>query len=406
MADDSIRYDAVTVNTRAQIDTETGFLKDSPIIGRSGVQEYRRADGTTRREYRPPEVIFAAPSLDAVRGIPIIDRHSALINSKNVRQHIVGSVLTSARQDGNNMVGDIVIYDPTPITTHGRKELSLAYGVRCDETPGVTPEGLPYDAKVIAITRYDHLAIVEKGRAGVAKLRLDAEDAVSADLNGIEIFHGDSNMPGDNDPTPPDPATTKPPVQTPPAPGTVKMAVIRLDGIEYSAPPEVERALVRAQEIAAAANLRADQAEATRDTLQATIAGHEAQLVQARADGAVAARVRLQLETVAKDHGVEVRTDATDRAIRESVIRKIHAKADMNFDGKSDDYIGFAFDSALEKAAEAAKNTKNNRVAVNGGGVPGNVRADSLAATTPAAAPSIISSAEQARRVMAARRFN
>lgn len=394
MADDSIRYDAVTVHTRAQL-TPEGFLKDSPVIGRAGVQEYRRADGSLRREYRPPEVIFAAQSLAAVAGIPIIDRHSALINSTNVRQHIVGSVLGSARQDENNMVGDIVIYDPTPVTKHGRRELSLAYGVRCDETPGTTPAGEPYDARVIAITRYDHLAIVEKGRAGVAKLRLDADDAVSADLSDIEISMEDDNMPGDNKPD-----TTTAPANAPatPANGNLKMAVIRLDGIEYQAPPEVERALVKAQEAASAANLRADQAEAARDTLQASIANHEAALTQARADGAVAARVRLQLEGVAKEHGVEVRADATDRAIRESFIRKIHGKNDMNFDGKSDDYLNALYDGAVEKATEAARNNKNNRVSVNGGPVNGSPTGQRSDAAPPLPGqPAMITSAQQAK---------
>lgn len=399
MADDSIRYDAVTVHSRAQI-TPEGFLKDSPVIGRAGVQEYRRVDGTVRREYRPPDVIFAAESLARVSGIPIIDRHCALINSQNARQHVVGSVMGAARQDADNanhMVGDIVIYDPTPVIKHGRKELSLAYGVRCDETPGTTPEGQPYDAKVIAITRYDHLAIVEKGRAGVAKLRLDADDAISADLNDIEIFHEDGNMPNETDTT----VTSNPPAASPPAAGTIKMAVIRLDGIEYQAPPEVERAYVKAQEAVAAAKLRADQAEAARDTLQATIGTHEAALVQARADGATAARVRLQLETVAKEHGVEVRADATDRVIRESVIKKINNKSDMNFDGKSDDYIGYAFDGALEKAAEAAKNNKNNRVSVNGGLVTQvTARADSVPTIGSNAR---ITSAAQAKALLRAR---
>src|SRR5690349_11538576 len=98
MADDSIRYDAVKVKSKAQF-TPEGFLRDSPVIGRTGVQEYRRADGTVRREYRPPEVIFDAQSLAAISGIPIIDRHAALVNATNARQHVVGTVIGPARQD-------------------------------------------------------------------------------------------------------------------------------------------------------------------------------------------------------------------------------------------------------------------------------------------------------------------
>lgn len=401
MADDSIRYDAVTVQVKAQL-TPEGFLRDSPIIGRSGVQIYRRADGTTRREYRPPDVVFDANSLAMVSGIPIIDKHAALINSTNVKQHIVGTVLGSARQDSSNptnMVSDIVIYDTAPIKA-GRKELSLAYGVRTDETPGTTPEGEAYDARITAITRYDHLAIVEKGRAGVAKLRLDSDDAVSSDLPDIELVHKDS-VDMANDPTtggnPSAPAN-------PPVNGGARLVTVRLDGgIEYQAPPEVERALTRAQEAATAAATRADKAEAERDTLVATVAGHEAALVQARTDGAAAARIRLQLEGIAKEHEVEIRKDATDRAIRELIIKKLDNKTDINFDGKSDEYVNYRLDGALEKAAEAAKNNKNNRVAINGGGQniqP--IRNDSV--NNMVTGRPVISSAKQAQELARLRR--
>lgn len=379
MAD--IRYDAVTVNARATL-TPEGFLRDSPIIGRAGVQVYRRADGGERREYRPPEVIFQAQTLAAVVGIPIIDKHSALINATNVRQHQVGTVLSQARQDGSNMIADIVIHDPTPVTKHGRRELSLAYGVRCDETPGVSPEGEAYDARITEITRFDHLAIVDKGRAGVAKLRLDADDAISADLQDIEILQKDDNMPtepnpGGNGGAPSNAPNVNPPANPSVNPGSGNrgMAILRLDGIEYQVPPEVERAAVRAQEALTDANRRADSAEAERDGLRSQVSSHEAAIAQARSDGATAARARLKLEGVAAEHGVEVRTDASDRVIKETIIRKVHGDTQMNFDGRSDDYLNALFDTALATATKAKKTNEANRAAVNGAGQPG-ARAD------------------------------
>ncbi len=378
---ESIRYDAVPL--RATM-TPEGYLRDSPVIGRSGVQEYKRADGTIRREYRPPDVVFSAEALAGLHGIPIIDQHVGLMTAANVRQHSIGTVLSAGRQDGQTLVADIVIHDPTPVTKFGRKELSLAYAVRTDETPGETPEGEAYDARIEAITRYDHLAIVAKGRAGVARLRMDSDDAESTDLPAL------ADIPADKDK--PIMANEAPPANAP------KLVVVRVDGIEYSAVPEVERALNRLNADLAAAKLRADAAEAARDTLQGTIDKHAAEIEQVRSDAAGTVRARLELEGVAKTHSVEVRMDDSDRVIREKVIRKLQSDDNLKFDGKSDDYVGFAFDAAVEQAAKASKTKQENRAAVNGAGQVPAVRAD-------AAGKPVINSAAAARQVMERRRL-
>lgn len=379
---ESIRYDAVPLRA---VMTPEGYLKDSPVIGRSGVQEYKRADGSIRREYRPPDVVFSAEALAGVHGIPIIDQHVGLMTAANVRQHSIGTVLSVGRQDGQTLVADIVIHDPTPVTKFGRKELSLAYAVRTDETPGQTPEGEPYDARIEAITRYDHLAIVAKGRAGVARLRMDSDDAESTELPALAEF------PTDKD---------KPIMATEaPTPAAQKLVVVRVDGIEYSAVPEVERALTRLNAEVAAAKLRADAAEAARDTLQGTIVSHAAQLEQVRSDAAGTVRARLELEGVAKAHNVEVRMDDSDRVIREKVIRKLQSDDMLKFDGKSDDYVGFAFDAAVDQAAKAIKTKEQNRVAVNGAGPVQAIRADAVSGKQ------VINSAAAARAVMERRRL-
>lgn len=295
------------------------------------------------------------------------------------------------------MVADIVIHDPTPVTKHNRKELSLCYNVRCDENPGETPEGEPYDAKVVAVTSYNHLALVERGRAGVARLRLDSDDAaVSDDIKDLELYRHEDNtdMSG----------TNQQPVQ---APATVHrpMISVRIDGIEYPAAPEIERHLARLNGDMTAAQKRADTAEAERDALKADVAKHEAALAQVRSDTAVQVRARIALENVAKDQGVDVRADDTDRAIRENIIRKVNGSASARFDDKSDDYVVALYDGALERAGKDKRQNDANRMAVNGvagAGALGVVnRAD--AAVAAAGAPRITSAAA-ARAEMARRR--
>lgn len=392
--DGNIRYDSVRL--RAEM-TPEGYLRDSPIVARSGVQIYRRADGGIRREYRPADVVFEPAAMSALAGIPIIDTHVGIMSAANVRQHAIGTVLSSGRKDGDHMVADIVIHDPTPVTKHNRKELSLCYNVRCDENPGETPEGEPYDAKVVAVTSYNHLALVERGRAGVARLRLDSDDAaVSDDIKDLELYRHEDNtdMSG----------TNQQPVQ---APATVHrpMISVRIDGIEYPAAPEIERHLARLNGDMTAAQKRADTAEAERDALKADVAKHEAALAQVRSDTAVQVRARIALENVAKDQGVDVRADDTDRAIRENIIRKVNGSASARFDDKSDDYVVALYDGALERAGKDKRQNDANRMAVNGvagAGALGVVnRAD--AAVAAAGAPRITSAAA-ARAEMARRR--
>jgi hypothetical protein len=325
------RYDAVIIRA---VEDDQGYILDSPVIGRAGVQVYRTQGGKEIREYRPPEVVFAADHLSAIRGRPIIDGHIPAVNGKNVRQHMVGTILSEGRQDGDHLRADIIIHDTSAVKA-GRRELSLGYRVVVREEPGTTPQGERYDTIVERIAMVDHLAIVPKGRAGVARLNLDADDAVS--------FTDDEE-----------------------ADLADKLATVRLDGgLSYEAPQEVALALDAARKALTDANLRADAAEAKMIGLEQQVAGFEAERNQIRADAAASTRARVELEAQAVQHGVQVRADMSDRAIREAVVNKLRGET-VRFDGKSDDYVGFAFDHAMSDAAARAAALGNQRAAVNG----------------------------------------
>ena len=60
-----IRYDTVPIHAQK---TDEGFIRDKPVIGRTGVLVYRNADGSERREYRPPEEAFDKDSLASLKG--------------------------------------------------------------------------------------------------------------------------------------------------------------------------------------------------------------------------------------------------------------------------------------------------------------------------------------------------
>jgi len=319
------RFDVTPI--RATL-TEDGYLLDpAAVITRTGVFEYRRADGSVRREYRPPEEVFAREHLDSWRGKPITAGHPGRVEARNVRRHAIGAVLSPARQDGENLVAEVIVHEPTVVTDQGLRELSCGYVADIDDTPG-TANGQPYDC-IQRKLRANHLAIVARGRAGNARLNLDAADVHS---------ETERDMPAEN-----------PPTRT--------MSRVRLDGgLEYQAEPEVVREVEKLRGDVVAANKRADAAEAERDTLQTKAKEHEAELKKAREDAAKeageAVRARAGLEATAKQHGVEVKDDHTPRQIREAVLRKLRGDA-LKLDGKSDDYVESAYDLAVADAGAA-----------------------------------------------------
>lgn len=324
------RFDVITLD-KAQV-TPEGWIKDTPIVTRAGIFEYRRADGSIRREFRPPEEVFDAESLSSMAGIPVTDAHNDLFHADNTKG-ILGSVISPGRKQDEadpknfNVVASLVIHNPKGMGK--KRELSLGYTLgRVDETPGEW-EGQKYDAVQRGI-RMNHVAVVERGRAGVSRLRLDAADAVSG--LSEEDFMAD------------------------------KLVTVRVDGLDYQASPEVERALAKANAAIADAVKRADTAEAERDTLKTKLTEAEGKVTQARADGVVQARQRLTLEDMAKTHKVEVKATDTDRSIREGIVKAVRGDS-VDFTGKSDDYVMAMFDSAVadSKGKQSSDNAASQR---------------------------------------------
>lgn len=306
--------------------TDEGFLVDSPIVARTGIQEYRRADGSVRRELRLPDEVFKADALSSMRGKPITIGHpgSGKVTSKDAHRVTVGTMLSEGRQDGDNVRVDIVIHSPDSIGD--RRELSLGYMAHLDETPGVDPTYGAYDAKQVGIT-VNHLSVVPSARAGrVARLNLDGNEDFSTQQEQQTMT-------------------------------TVK---VKLDnGIEYDAAPEVSVELAKLRADATDAKSKLDAATAQRDTLQAKVDAQKDELVKAKEQGRVDAMARLELEATAAKFKVDHK-DKSDRQIKEAVILAVRKDADLK--EKSDVYVDAAFDMAVEVAPAA--NMASQRAAV------------------------------------------
>lgn len=156
--------------------TNEGFLIDHPIVTTVGIFEYMNPDGSTRRELRLPEEVFNPDSLASYEGKPIIITHNAgEITKENVEEEIIGTILSKAYQDGDNVRAKIVIHDTDKMKQSGLRELSLGYGLTLDETPGEW-NGHPYDA-IQRDIKINHLALVSAARAGEqARLNIDGKE--------------------------------------------------------------------------------------------------------------------------------------------------------------------------------------------------------------------------------------
>ena len=305
------RYDYVEIKA---VKTDEGFIRDTPVIGRTGLLEYKNADGSTRIEYRPHDEAFNVDSLSSIKSKPVTMGHLAMVNSKNaVAVKPIGAVLSEGRQDGENIVADVVVYTDLPTD---KRELSCGYTVDLDETPEVTPGGQHYDA-IQRNIRYNHLAVVAKGRAGNARFNLDS---AGEQLELKEDSHD--------------------------------MVKVRLDnGIEYDVPQEVKVAFDEKNEALKKAKKDKDIAVAAKEDAQKNF------------DEAV--KSRIYMLDVANKHGLTDASKMDTKAIMLGVIKKVHGDS-ISLDGKSDEYVQAIFDLSKESTTKFDSVARQN-TALNAG---------------------------------------
>lgn len=317
------RMDTVTLEKATF--TPEGFLRDCPIVTRTGIFEYRNADGSIRREFRPHDEVMKAESLQSFLGKPVTLKHpNEPVTADNAKQLAVGSILSEGKADGENVRADVIIYDKATIES-GKRELSCGYAVDLDMTPGEY-NGQKYDC-IQRNIRINHLAVVDSARAGrQARLNLD----------GDQIFNEEEEKP---------------------------MPKIRLDnGLEYEAAPEVVVAFEKLKQDNAdlqgqnkTLQTKLDTTEAERDTLKAENAKFDEKLKtkeKEHADGLnEAVKQRVSLLSVAAEHKIEKADEMTDREIKEAVIKAVRGDG-MDLTAKSDEYVNAAFDLCKEDSRQ------------------------------------------------------
>lgn len=334
----ALRYDIA--DFRKPERTPQGFLRADAVLTRSGVLLYRNPDGSTRREYRPPDEVFREDSLKTFEDAPLTMLHpSRLVDAGNVTEVSIGSVKEAPRRKGNLAVARVVVTDADAIAQiESRKLSAVSIGYTCeyDPTPGTTPEGERYDGVQRNIVG-NHLAIVPAGRAGPeAHIRLDADDAVQV-----------------VDPPRDTPATRQGELFA------MNQKTIRIDGVDFEVPEQAAQAFEREME-----KLRADGTAKAAELSR--VKGRADQLEdelkkerEARADAespeklAAAVKARVELLRVAQQFLGAERLDELETMgeldIKKAVILSVAPEAKL--DDKDATYIGGRFDQATEQAA-------------------------------------------------------
>lgn len=359
-----------------------GSLQGKAVATNVGVFSYLNSDGSIRRELRPPEEVFDPQSTDSLRHCPVTNDHpDGFVTPENYKDLQVGSVGDGVCRDDYNLVVPLAIKDQATISAikAGKKGLSCGYTrtLRRDAVkythpawdgasgkvvqkvaktypcPGVW-NGMPYDCIQTNI-RYNHLAVVKRGRAGdAARLNTDSADP----SEGRQVLMTDQ---------PTEPIAKEP-----------KMKITLDNGLEYDAAPEVAVAYAASSKAAkdsegALAKLTADTT-AEKSRLEGELAAAkdkatrlESELKAAKdaasdpkaLDAAVAARVRLvSLAAKAGMKDAEAKAMDSDALMRAIVA---HARPGLALDGKDANYVSGVFDSVALDLEKGASKTAVNR---------------------------------------------
>lgn len=341
------RFDSVRV--KAHFD-EHGFLVDRPIVARIGLQVYQTPFGE-RREFRPASEVFKADSLATYAGKPITVGH-VTVTPENAEKVVVGSCAGAGIQNGIGVEAPLNIYAKRAIESAKKKqtaEISVGYtsvdidkpGYGCNETGEYIfeedlkegeqpPEGwVKFDALQTNIS-VNHIALVFKGRAGIAKLNLDSEQEFPYDID-VNTNKEDEVM-------------------------TVK---IKLDGaVEFDVPKEVATFIETVKADAKEAKEKADSLEAERDSLKEKVDGIQAQIEAAVEKAKADAKEHAELIAVASEVGVKC-DGLSAKEIKIAYVKEVMGN---DISAKADAYIDTAFDIAKnsDKMAENRKAIKGD----------------------------------------------
>jgi len=364
--EDMNRYRENNIYSAMKADAN-GFLKGRAVITTTGVFPYVKEDGSVQWELRAPEEVFHPESLDTLRMAVVTNDHpDVLVTPESAKAVMVGSLGEEIIVDqfkgrvASNLT--VSVNDAINDVQAGKRALSAGYS--CDVLmESGNYNGVPYDAKQVKI-RYNHVAIVDRGRAGdAAVMRVDGYQAApgivkpvvkdtAGENSSVNINKGE-NMPEN-------------------------FKVVKIDNVEYQAEAPVIAHYSKIDEALKESNGKLETATAKVDALTADLSTREGErdALQAKLDAAEeklknAIQVdqleglfedRQKLDAAVVKAGIEDTDEKMDvMAKKKAVIAKAFPKMDL--EGKDDIYINAMFDGAVTTLDSAEETLDENLTA-------------------------------------------
>ncbi len=348
---DVARFDRGSVQGDAVI-TEEGYIRANAIVTRTGIFNYRNADGSLRRELRHPDDVWNDESISSMQLIPVTNGHpnERLVTAENYKRLAVGFTGETIKKNGDFVLANMVITDHetvNAIKNNNRRELSLGYLVDLDETPG-NYNGDDYDARQTNV-RYNHLAIVDKARAGsearIALDSLDAEEFIKEEVPAM----AKRKIKIDNDEL-----------------FIEESAADHIDHLEANVRnltdemERVRRELDEQKAQLANARKELERSEAERDSMRDRVNSPTAMNMTANMDSAAfkkAVNERIKLYQFAEQTLGKAKTSNLDSMnaidIKKTIISE--CRKSINLDGKSDIYVEAMFDTIVDEKSTSKK---------------------------------------------------
>jgi uncharacterized protein len=152
---------------------EDGALIVDARVARTGIQIYNgfevgRPDLAAVRVFRPETEVFARDTMASFAHRVVTNDHPReFVTVDNWSKYAKGGTSSEVARDGDYIRVPLMVSDGEAIKSieGGKRELSAGYACDLEWTAGTAPDGATYDA-VQRNIRANHVAIVDKGRAG------------------------------------------------------------------------------------------------------------------------------------------------------------------------------------------------------------------------------------------------
>ena len=330
--------------------TSEGYLKGRAIVTNTGIFNYL-VNGKVIKELRDNDEVFKSESLESLKNKPITDNHpDVMINSDNIKKYQVGFTGSDVQNDGHAVSVDITITDKNVINKieSGKRAFSCGYSANLDyDVMGKYFFGNnPVDCRQKDIM-YNHVAIVDRGRAGeLAKLPMTINDSMDNINIHTQIIEDEDK-------------------------GAIMEQKIKIDGVDYNVDKDVAKYIHslttdNTKNTDSIVNLqkKLSDAEAKRDAYANEIETLKADAEKNKlTDAEVQSKVkeRIALEKVADTAKVEYNDETSNKEIKLAVIKTKNDKFDET--DRDDVYIDAYFDAVKTtiKADEAENPAKQNK---------------------------------------------